>query len=325
MSLDNISAIVVGALNTDVIGLGVHEIPKPGEHTSGEELKILPGGKSRNIAQMMALFTGPDTVAMIGKTSRDPFNLWKLPIDALKESGVNIDYIKVLGFEETKKMPGIALITVDKNGNNQICVLPGISEEFSSHDVDDALPLFEAARKNSGILALSLELPLSTAIHSIKRANEHKLKVILDPGGISKRENHDELLNQEIFMIKPNEHEAKILTGVDVKDFESAKNAANCFIQKGIKNILITVGKDGAYLFTDSIQQHIPIPKIQMSETKDETGCGDQTTATLCASLSQGKDILESSKLAVLAGTLQFNRAGVSPITKADLHKYTVL
>ena len=321
MTLKNISIIVAGTINTDIIGLGVNEIPKAGEHTSGEELKILPGGKSRNIAQMIALFTGSNTVAMIGKTSQDSFNLWKPPIDALKEAGVNIEYVKILSFEETKKMPGIALITVDKNGNNQICALPGISDDFSSNDVDTALPLFEVAQKNSGILVLSLEMPLATVIHSIKKANEHGLKVILDPGGISKQDNHNDLLNQEIYLIKPNEHEAKILTGVDVKDFGSAKKAAEYFKQRGIKNVFITVGKDGAYLFTDFIQQHIPIPPLQITGTKDETGCGDQTTATLCAFLSQGKDVLESAKLAVLAGTLQFNRAGVVPITNEDLSK----
>ena len=52
---------------------------------------------------------------------------------------------------------------------------------------------------------------------------------------------------------------------------------------------------------------------------KDETGCGDQTMAALCALLQDGKPIKEAAELAILTGTLQFHRSGIKPVIKEEL------
>ncbi len=322
MSGNNISIIVSGGLNTDIVGFGVPEIITKGELAFGGQIQIGPGGKSRNIAQMISALLGKGRVAMIGKTSRDPFGLWKPPIDALKKNGVDTTFIKIVSFKKTKKYPGVALIPVDKNGNNQIYVLPGINDEFLPKDIDNAHSLFESAEKNNGILALSLELPIKTAIRSLELGSEHNLKCILDPGGIIKNIDYSELLNQNIFLIKPNQYEAKILTGVDVTNFSSAKKSAQIFFKKGIKNILITAGKNGAYFFNDVCEEHIQVPKIKLSSIKDETGCGDQTIATICAYLSKGTEIIEVVKNAITSGYMQFYRQGIKPIKKNELKNY---
>ncbi len=322
MALEKISIIVPGGLNTDIVGSGVPEIVSKGELSYGGKIKIGPGGKSRNVAQMISVLTEREKVAMIGKTSKDPFGLWKPPIDALNESGVNTDFVKIVDFKETGNFPGIALIPVDKNGNNQIYVLPGINEDFSPEDIDDSEALFKNASKNDGILALSLELPLRTAIRAIKTGNEHNLRCVLDPGGISKDADYSELLSKDIFLIKPNEHEAKILTGITVTDLASARQSAMILLEKGIKNVLITQGKEGAYLFSRSHEEHIPSPDISISSIKDETGCGDQTMATLCAYLSEGLDMIKAARYAVLSGTLQFHKEGIKPVTKDELMGY---
>ncbi|OIO74904.1 MAG: hypothetical protein AUJ85_04600 [Elusimicrobia bacterium CG1_02_37_114] len=271
---------------------------------------------------MIACLVGKDKVAMIGRTSSDPYNLWKFPIEALKKAGVNTDYVKIFSFEKIKKFPGIALIPVDKNGNNQIYVLPGVNNDFSPRDIEESNQLFENAGNNSGILAFSMELPLNTAVYSVKKANKYNMKVILDTGGINEGIDYGTLLNKKIFLIKPNEHESKILTGVEIKNMATAKHAAKILVRNGIENVFITAGRKGGYLFNQFLQVHIPVPVIKSGKTKDETGCGDQTMATLCAAILKGKDILESARLAILAGTLQFSRLGISPVTKDELNKY---
>lgn len=319
MLLKNINVIVPGGLNTDIVGLGVPEIVSKGELSFGGQIKIGPGGKSRNIAQMISVLVGKNKVAMIGKTSKDPFGLWRPPVDALKKTGVNTDFVKILDYKKTKKYPGIALIPVDKKGNNQIYVLPGINEDFKPRDIKDSQALFKNAKNNNGLLALSLELPLNTAIYALKIAKKYKLKSIIDPGGIVKEVNYSKLLNENIFLIKPNEHEAKILTGIRVIDFTSAKKAAKIFFKKGIQYVLITAGKRGAYFFSQSHEEHIKIPKVKSSSKKDETGCGDQVMATLCAYFSKGAGMEESVKIAILSGTLQFYKEGVCPVLKKEI------
>lgn len=311
--------IVIGSLNTDLVATGIKQFPKPGEHVYGKELRIGPGGKSRNIADMLANLAANGSVAMVGRTVKDPYGLWKLPMDALAKVGVNTDYVNVLDYEAANKLPGIALIPVDQDGNNQIFVLPGVSDDFSVADIDAATTLFETVGTNKGTLVLTLECPLETATCAVQQANRHGLKVMFDPGGIEADTDLSELIKAGIYLIKPNEHEAKMLTGIEVTDLESARQAAEKLQERGVENVLITAGAKGAYLFSQSIQVHIPIPEVNASNEKDETGCGDQTMAALCAFLQDGKSVQAAAELAILAGTLQFHKAGIQPVKKEEL------
>lgn len=313
------NTIVIGSLNTDLVATGIKQFPKPGEHVYGKELRIGPGGKSRNIADMLANLAPKDSVAMVGRTVKDPYGLWKLPMDALANVGVNTEFVNVLDYETAQKLPGIALIPVNEQGSNQIFVLPGVSDDFSVADIDNAGSLFESVGANSGTLVLTLECPLDTATYAVKQANKLGLKVMFDPGGIEADTDLTELIKAGIYLIKPNEHEAKMLTGVEVTDLESAKLAAKKLQERGVGNVLITAGVEGAYLFSQSLQVHIPIPEVNAGNEKDETGCGDQTMAALCALLQDGKPIKEAAELAILAGTLQFHRTGIQPVKKDEL------
>lgn len=315
--------VVPGGLNTDIIGLGVEKLLGAGELTLGGELKIGPGGKARNMAQMAAAFLGKGKVAMIGRSSQDAFGLWKIPLRSLENAGVDTRHVKVLNFEDAgKKFPGIALIPVDRNGQNQIYVLPGVNADFCPADIDDAAALFRNPDRNK-VMILALEIPIDTAKYAIDKAAENRIKVVLDPGGISKPVN--ELLNKHIYLIKPNEHETKILTGVSVTDFQSAKEAARGIMATGVQNVLITHGVNGGYLFNREREEHIPAPLVVDGVTPDETGCGDQVTAVLAAFLAEGKKLPEAARWAIIAGTLQFQRSGIQPVSKAELFDYKYL
>jgi len=309
--------IVPGGLNTDIVGLGVEKLLAPGELTLGGKLKIGPGGKARNMAQMAAAYLGEGKVAMIGRSSKDPFGLWKIPVQSLKDAGVDTTFIKILSFEDAgQKYPGIALIPVDEKGRNQIYVLPGVNEDFNTQDVDEAQELFENEGKKR-ILLLALEIPLETAKYCIEKAASNGIRVVLDPGGISAP--IAEILDEKIFLVKPNEHESRILTGHAVNDFESAKKAGDNLLSKGIQNVLITHGAEGAYLFNREVSLHIRVPDVKESAVHDETGCGDQVTAIITSCLAEDRALVEAAELAVYAGTLQFHKAGIQPITQKEL------
>jgi len=311
--------IVPGGLNTDIVGLGVEKLLVPGELTLGGKLKIGPGGKARNMAQMAAAYLGDGKVAMIGRSSKDPFGLWKIPMQSLNDAGVDTTFIKILSFEDAgQKYPGIALIPVDEKGRNQIYVLPGVNEDFCTQDVEEARELFENEGKKK-ILLLALEIPMETAKYCIEKAAYNGIRVVLDPGGISAPA--AEIFDEKIFLLKPNEHETKILTGLPVNDFESAKKAADILLSKGIQSILMTHGEEGAYLFNRDVSLHIRVPDVEDSAVHDETGCGDQVTAIVASGLAEGRDLIEAAELAVRAGTLQFTKAGIQPVSRQELLK----
>ena len=323
MDHHRIKIIVIGGLITDIIASGVKELLGSGELTRSGSLVIGPGGKSRNMAQMMAVFLGSGRVAMVGRTSKDPFGLWRVPVDALEASGVHTGFIKIFDFEASGQYPGIALIPVNRQGENQIYCLPGINDAFCPGDIDDADILFDQVKDNRGILALSLELPTETAIYAARKAASNHIRVVLDPGGLDKDEDYGALLDSHIFIIKPNEHEAEALTGIPIVDFGSARRAAGAFFRMGISNVVITHGKDGAYLFTGKEERHIKVPQSEPADTAggtaDETGCGDQAMAVLCSEISRGEDLAKAAAAAVMAGTIQYSRIGIQPVTRKEL------
>jgi ribokinase len=310
--------IVPGGLNIDMVGLGVDRIIGPGELTLGGTLKIGPGGKARNMAQMAAAYLGPGRVAMIGRTSKDPYGLWKIPVRSLDDAGVDTRYIRISSFEEAgSKYPGVALIPVDKKGKNQIYVLPGVNQDFCKQDVDVARVLFEGEGRK--IMILALEIPMEVVEYCIEIAVSYGVQVILDPGGVGGP--IDEMLNKRISLLKPNEHEARILTGISVLDENSAEQAARAMLSRGVRNIFLTCGEEGGYLFNPEMSLHIPCPDVEDTGIHDETGCGDQVTAVVASCLAEGLPLEEACRLAILAGTLQFYRAGIQPVTKTDLIK----
>ncbi|MFZ0390892.1 MAG: PfkB family carbohydrate kinase [Calditrichia bacterium] len=319
--MENSVIIVPGGLNTDIIGLGVPRLLQSGELTLGGKLSIGPGGKARNMAQMAAVILGKGRVAMIGRSSRDPFGLWRPPIEALQQAGVNTDYIVFENFEKNgAKFPGIALIPVDKNGSNQIYVLPGVNENFSPEDIERAAPLFESS-PGEKFMMMALEIPEEVVLHAVQKAAANHIKVILDPGGIES--SFSEEIYPEIYFLKPNIHEAEILSGRKVQDFNSAGRAADILLKKGVQNVLITHGPKGGYLFNEQTRLHISVPDIQFpAKQSDETGCGDQVTAVICAVLANGGSVWEAAQKALLAGTLQFHRSGIQPVEAEVLEQY---
>jgi ribokinase len=313
------SLIVIGGLHTDIIARGMKRFPRPGELVRGRELVIGPGGKPRNIAAMAGHLLPEGRVAMIGRTTKDGFGLWRPPVEALEAAGVSTEFVRIVPFAEAGKMPAIALIPVDEQGRSEIMLLPGVSDDFSPDDVDAADELFAAASANHGFLAVTMECPLETTRHAIRKAVALDIKVVLDPGGLEPDMQVADLLRGGAYLVKPNEHEARMLTGVEVTDFASAGAAVRKLRAFGVQNVLITHGEQGAYLFTQSGESHIPAPHIIAGSVRDATGCGDQTMAALCAYLRMGKSLEEAAQVAVLAGTLQFYKSGIQPITLTEI------
>lgn len=317
--MSTIRAIVMGRLATDLIVADVnHLLSAPGEFASGRKLEITAGGSSRNIAEMIACLIGPQRVAMLGKTCADRFGLWRVPIEALVRAGVNVDYVKVLTPSTEQSFPGIAFIAVDRHGKNQGCLISGISEEYFPSDVDEALPLFHEI-SGRGFLVVSFEMPIATLIYALRRAKEFGIKTFIDASGMTPDPSLTEAFKEQIYLIKPNEHETRTITGVTVRNLASARRAANYFFRGEVDNVLITAGAAGAYLITRSNAVHLPAPPSASQFVKDETGCGDQTMATLCSLLIEGADLRNAAEGAIVAGTLQFSRKGVVPVTKAEL------
>jgi ribokinase len=346
-----IVAVVPGGSNTDVIVSPTHLVG-PGELSWGGGLTIGPGGKSRNVAQMMAAYLGLGRVAFLGRTLAAPKGLGDLerrlseaagaggsakvedllptvycllaqvPMAALEEAGVVTEHVLRTAYEGTAA--GTALIPVDVSGENTIYVAPGLNDHFSPQDVAAAEPLVAEVAEQSvrrgerGVMALALEIRLETAVAAAKLARQHGMLVVLDMGGMQAGADYSPLLSLAD-VVKPNEHEARMLSGVEVHDTATASRAAKVLRERyGIGRLVITAGSGGSYVIENDGEARHHAAHI-LGAAVDTTGCGDQFMAVLCAELALGGDLAAAIEPASRAAGMQAMRSGIQPVRRAEL------
>lgn len=286
--------VVVGSSNTDmVIKLG--RLPGPGETIIGGDFIMAAGGKGANQAVAAARLGGE--VTFVARVGADIFG--KQAIQNFQEEGINTDFI----VEDQEHPSGMALIFVDQKGENSIAVASGANGRLSEQDVATARVKLEDAE----VLLLQLETPLETVRYAASMAAEKGVQVILNPAPA--RELDDALLSN-ITVLTPNESEAELLTGVKVEDEESAKAAAQNLRERGVANVIITLGAQGSLMVTGTQVVMVPTKEVQAVDT---TAAGDAFNGALAYAIAVGKSLEEAARFANLVGAFSATRMGAQP------------
>lgn len=291
VSIHKPKVVVIGSCNTDMV-VKANRLPVPGETVLGGTFYMNPGGKGAN--QAIAASRLGAEVTFISKIGYDLFGLQALEI--YKSEKINTEFI----FTDQKSPSGVALISVDSFGENSIIVAPGASRSLSVEDIDKA----EEKIKEADIILMQLEVPIETAEYAATIANKYGKKVILNPAPASTL--NDTFL-RNVHTILPNRIEAEMLSGVKVMDLESAHRAAQAIGEKGIENVVITLGKDGAYV--KEKDEYVMIPARQV-ETVDSTGAGDVFCGAFSVCLSEKHSLTEAVKFANAAAAIAVTRIG---------------
>ena len=289
MSLKKI--VVIGSSNTDMVVKAGH-LPVPGETVIGGNFMMNPGGKGANQAVAISRLGG--NVSFITKTGNDLFG--KQSIEMFAEENINTDYV----FSDVNHPSGVALIMVDENGENCIVVASGANGALSPADIDKARALIEDA----DILLMQLETPLKTLEYATELACEKKVRVVLNPApaaflsdGFLKRIN----------IIVPNKTEAEVLSGIKIDNWDTARSAAEIISDKGIENVIITLGSKGALVKEKTGFYEVPVEKIKAVDT---TAAGDTFCGALCVALAEGEPLIEAVKFANKAAGITVTRTG---------------
>ena len=285
------SIVVIGSSNTDMVIKAEH-LPAPGETILGGKFFMNPGGKGANQAVAAARLGG--NVTFITKTGNDIFG--KQSVQLLEEEGINTSLI----ISDPLNPSGVAMITVDKNGENCIVVASGSNAELTPINLYNAKDKIEAAF----IVLMQLEIPVATVEHVIAVAAAANVKVVLNPAPVCALS--DDLLRY-VSIITPNETEAQMLTGVSITDDDSAKKAAQILHEKGIETVIITLGPRGAMVLNKEDCVIIEAPKVVAVDT---TAAGDVFNGALVVSLSDGNDILTATAFACKAAAISVTRMG---------------
>ena len=285
------SILVIGSSNTDMI-IKTETLPTPGETLLGGEFMTFGGGKGANQA-VAARRAGGDVQFVVSVGDDD---LGKAALKSFADEGIKTDYVQVL--EGTPS--GVALIFVDSKGENSIAVAPGANDKLEPEYLESNKDLFAEASH----LLIQLETPMETVERAVALAKENGVQAIINPAPAA--ELSDTVLDG-LYCITPNQTEATVLTGVKVTDTESAAQAAEVLHGKGVQNVIITMGSNGALLCNAGGTYHQPAPKVTAIDT---TAAGDTFNGILTTVLAEGKSIPEAMELAVKGASLSVQKQG---------------
>ena len=291
MSISQKSILIIGSSNTDMV-IKANHFPVPGETILGGEFFMFPGGKGANQAVAASRLGG--NVTFIAKVGSDIFG--NQALQQFKKEGISTEFI----ISDKENPSGVALITVDAKGENTIVVAQGANGSLSPTDIQKVDKEFERA----DIILIQLEIPIETVEYVVKRTKFFNKKLILNPAPA--RQLSDELLNG-LFIITPNESEAEILLGIKITDTNSVQAAAKKLYDKGVANVVITLGSEGAYIYNADGGRLIAATKVTPVDT---TAAGDVFNGALAVAISENKSLDDAVEFANRAAAISVTRMG---------------
>lgn len=282
---------VVGSINYDVV-TSVKEYPLLGQTVIGKSIDEFHGGKGAN--QAVACAQQEKSVSMIGAVGSD--SIGQDLIDNLKKMKVKTDHIAVLEGEKS----GQTTIILDEKGENVIIYVGGANNEIRSEHVKNSIE----SLKNCHILLTQMESPSSVVLEAMKKAKEKDITVIFDPAPPTNVS--DEMLTYTDIIL-PNVHEAEVLTGVKIKDLNTAKQARDILHNKGVKKGVFTLGSIGSYVFDEKDIEFIEATQVKAIDT---VGAGDCFAASLASALLDGNSLVDAAKYASFVSALKVTKSG---------------
>jgi ribokinase len=279
--------VVVGSVNVDLV-VTLDTLPRPGETVMGGSFARHGGGKGANQAVAAARLGA--AVALVGAVGRD--ELGDAALEELAAEGVDVG-----GVVRVDAPTGVALITVDRRGENSIAVASGANAALSADAVTAALG--ERLDAPAGVVLLGHEVPEAAVLAGARAAREAGWAVLVNPAPA--RALPDALLALGP-LLTPNADEARALSGE--ADPEAAGRA---LAARTGAPVLVTVGADGALLCASADVERLPAPAIEVVDT---TGAGDTFNGALAAELAEGVPLRAAAGLAIDAAARPTTRAG---------------
>ena len=283
--------VVVGSSNTDMV-VKTERFPEPGETIIGGDFFMFPGGKGAN--QAVAAARAGGEVTFICAVGDDVFG--QNALDGYRDEGIDVTSAKVI----KDAASGVALITVNAHGENEIVVASGTNAKLSQIYISEVVEKM----KKDALFLTQLETPLDTTAYLARHCKLTNQQLIINPAPA--QELSDEIL-EGLFLITPNETESKILTGIAVEDDASMREAAKALISKGVQNVIITLGSKGAFFMNAEEQFLVPSFSVKAVDT---TAAGDVFNGVLTVCLSKNKNWKESITFANRAAALSVTKMG---------------
>lgn len=283
---------VVGSLNMDLL-IETPRLPTPGETVHGRNFRRAAGGKGAN--QACAVARMGMKCGMVGAVGDDAFG--DELIASLRGDGVDVDSVVC----RANTASGVAMITVDAAGQNQIVLAAGANDTVSPLDIEQHAAILCASRA----VLVQLEIPIPAAEAALHQAKLGRALSVLNPAPYV--ELSDELLRLCDWII-PNEIEAGQLAGVTVRSVNDAALASRRLRERsGGARIAVTLGAAGVWLDAPEFSGHVPGFAVRAVDT---VAAGDTFIGAFITRLVEGATPHEAARFACAAAAISVTRQG---------------
>lgn len=282
--LNNEDIVVIGGSNIDIQGFSKDNLIQ--NDSNPGEIKLSVGGVGRNIAENLSLLGMK--VNLISAVGDDIYG--RKILKELQNSHLSTENI----FVTDKYSTSTYLSILDKDGDMNVAI--------SSMDIFKEITI-EFLRKKSGLIGnfkgivLDTNLPKESIDYIVNHYEEKD--IFIDTVSTVKAIKIKDIIGK-FHTIKPNKYEAEVLSGIKIKSNKDLERVADFFLNKGVKNIIITLGKDGVYYKNINTSGHIKSSEINIINA---TGAGDAFMAALIYGQYNGL-LLKDSVIFSIASSL---------------------
>ncbi len=297
--------LIVGSFVMDQIATTA-VFPRQGQTVLGQSFRKAPGGKGANQAVQAARLGAQ--VTMVGKLGHDANGEEMLRV--CREAGIDTSHV----LYDSEAASGCAVIILEtrpgESTQNRILVIPGANMTITP----DEVAFLKDEISQYDLVILQLEIPMEVNIAVAQYAHDAGVPVMLNPAPSAPL---PERLLAYLSYLSPNEHEAQDLCGVPIRrgenglDHGDVRAAAAALMEKGVKNVLITLGDDGAALCTGTQLVHSPC--CTGITAVDPTAAGDSFVAAFCVGTACGWVPEDALRFANHTAALTVSAMGAMP------------
>lgn len=274
-------------------------LPVFGETMPGTDFDMGPGGKGSNQAVAIARLGGDASlVAVIGADK-----LGTIATDLYEDEGVDASHV----LATRERATGAGLIILNQQGDNFIVLDMGANELMDTGFVDRAADKIAS----SNVVMSVLEIPLAAAQRAMELGKRAGAITVLNPAPAVTL---PDSIFRHVDYLTPNESELRILLGLEADDPRPTRELARELRHRGVRNVLVTMGRAGVLILTDETDEVVPSVPVDVVDT---TGAGDAFNAGLAVALAEGCKLSDAVRFAAVCGAQACTKVGVIPALPA--------